>query len=128
MILADTSIWIDYFHNGKTADTVELLMAQGELCVNNVILAELMPSILHRGETELEYLMMTLPKLSLWTDWSDIIRMQTENLKHGINKVGLPDLLIAQNAVQNRVKLFSIDKHFLLMSGHLGFELFDGNV
>lgn len=127
MILGDTSVWIDYFHNGKTADTVELLMARGELYVNDVILAVLMPSILQRGETELEYLMATLPKLSLWTDWSEIVRMQTENLKHGINKVGLPDLLIAQNAIQNHVKLFSIDRHFSLMSGHLGFELFDGN-
>lgn len=127
MILADTSIWIDYFHNGKTADMVEILMARGELYVNDVILAELMPSILHRGETELEYLMTTLPKLSLWTDWSGIIRMQTENLKHGINKVGLPDLLIAQNAIQNHVKLFSIDRHFSLMSTHLDFELLDGD-
>lgn len=128
MILVDTSVWIDSFHGGNCKQIMNQLLARGELCVNNVILAELMPSILQRGETELEYLMMTLPKLSLWTDWSDIIRMQTENLKHGINKVGLPDLLIAQNAIQNRVKLFSIDKHFSLMSGHLGFELFDGNV
>lgn len=99
MILVDTSVWIDSFHGGKCKQIMIMneLLARGELYVNDVILAELMPSILQRGETELEYLMTTLPKFSLWTDWSGIIRMQTENLKHGINKVGLPDLLIAQN-------------------------------
>lgn len=127
MILVDTSVWIDSFHGGKCKKIMNELLARGELYVNDVILAELMPSILQRGETELEYLMATLPKLSLWTDWSEIVRMQTENLKHGINKVGLPDLLIAQNAIQNHVKLFSIDRHFSLMGGHLGFELFDGD-
>ncbi len=127
MILVDISVWIDSFHGGKCKQIMNELLARGELYVNDVILAELMPSILHRGETELEYLMTTLPKLSLWTDWSGIVRMQTENLKHGINKVGLPDLLIAQNAIQNHVKLFSIDRHFSLMSTHLGFELLDGD-
>lgn len=125
MILVDTSVWIDSFHGGKCKQIMNELLARSELYVNDVILAELMPSILQRGETELEYLMLTLPKLSLWIDWSDIIRMQTENLKHGINKVGIPDLLIAQNAMQNHIKLFSIDKHFSLMSKHLGFKLFN---
>lgn len=128
MILADTSIWIDYFHDGPTSDIVELLMDRKELCVNDVILAELMPSIIQRKETELEYLMSTLPRLPVWPDWNNIIYMQSENLKRGINKVGLPDLLIVQNAMQNDAILFSIDKHFSLMKNHLDFKMFSGSL
>ncbi len=49
MILADTSVWIDYFHNGLTADSMEFLIEKDMLCINDVILAELLPSINRRG-------------------------------------------------------------------------------
>ena len=50
--------------------------------------------------------------------------MQTENIRNGINKVGLPDLMIAQNAIQSNAKLFSIDRHFELMKNIHHFEMF----
>lgn len=39
--------------------------------------------------------------------------LQVRCLKNGINKVGIPDLLITQNAVQYGLRIFSRDKHFL---------------
>ena len=125
MTLADTSVWIDYFHNGITADLVEDLISLNELCVNDVILAELLPSIEQRGEDELRSLLLSVPKLQLQIDWPELVFMQAENLRHGINKVGLPDLMIAQNAMQNHVRLFSCDKHFRLMAALFPIPLFD---
>ena len=46
MTLVDTSVWIDYFRNGITADMVDTLIKEDELCINDVILAELIPSIM----------------------------------------------------------------------------------
>jgi hypothetical protein len=43
--------------------------------------------------------------------------MQTLNLKKGINKVGISDLIIAQNAIENDLELYAFDKPFTLMSG-----------
>ncbi len=32
MTLVDTSVWIDYFHNGITADVVDVLIEENKLC------------------------------------------------------------------------------------------------
>ena len=124
MILVDTSVWIDSFHGGSCKDVMNLLLSNEEVCVNDVILAELLPSINIRNESEVRDLLLALPKLQMNVNWNELIAMQTENIRHGINKVGIPDLMIAQNALQSNVKLFSIDKHFELMSDFQQFSLF----
>jgi len=63
---------------------------------------------------------MSVAKAEVKINWNQIVYMQTQNLLHGINKVGIPDLLIVQNAIDNNLQLFSYDKHFRLMS-----EMFD---
>jgi predicted nucleic acid-binding protein len=44
-------------------------------------------------------------------------------LRNGINKVGIPDLIIAQFALQNNLSLFSLDKHFQLLGKHVPLNL-----
>ena len=124
MTLVDTSVWIDGFHGGKSLDTLNALIDRREICVNDLILSELVPSIRVRKEKELEDLLYLLPRVPMQIDWSGIVSMQTENLKHGINKVGLPDVVIAQNAMQNGVQLLSLDKHFELMAKIVPLQLY----
>ncbi len=71
--------------------------------------------------------MLSIPRVQLQIDWNEIEYMQTKNLRSGINKVGIPDLLIAQNAIQNNVPLFTCDKHFLLMKALFPLQLFEEN-
>ena len=125
MILVDTSIWIDYFRNGNTADALDKLIESDMICINDVILSELLPSINQRHEEELKELLLSFPKLQMKIDWNEIVFMQTENLRNGINKVGLPDLMIAQNTIQNKVKLFSCDRHFQLIKNLFPLQLFE---
>ena len=94
------------------------------LCTNDVILAELIPSINHRCEYEPGTSFFPFPGSGLRIGWKEIISMQTENLRNGINKVGLADLIIAQNAMRHGVPLFSCDKHFLLMASLFPMHLF----
>ena len=124
MTLVDTSVWIDGFRGGKSKEALKNLIDHGSICINDIILAELLPSIRKRGETELENLLNLLPKVPIQIDWNGLIYMQTENLKHGINKVGLPDLMIAQNAMQNGLTLFSLDRHFELIRDILPLQLY----
>ena len=126
MILVDTSVWIDSFHGGKSLETLNVLIDRREICVNDLILSELVPSIRIRKEKELEDLLYLLPRVPMQIDWNGIVSMQTENLKHGINKVGLPDIMIAQNAMQNGVQLLSLDKHVELMSRIVPLQLYCG--
>lgn len=124
MTLVDTSVWIDGFHGGKSLDALNALIDRREICVNDLILSELVPSIRVRKEKELEDLLYLLPRVPMQIDWNGIVSMQTENLKHGINKVGLPDVIIAQNAMQNGVQLLSLDKHFELMAKIVPLQLY----
>ena len=124
MTLVDTSVWIDGFRGGESKEALKKLIDNGSICINDIILAELLPSIRKRGETELENLLNLLPKVPMQIDWNGLIYMQTENLKHGINKVGLPDLMIAQNVLQNGLTLFSLDRHFELIGNLLPLQLY----
>lgn len=124
MILVDTSVWIDGFHGGRFLETLNALIDHREICVNDVILSELVPSIRLRKENELENLLYLLPRVPLQIDWNGVVSMQTENLKRGINKVGLPDIVIAQNAIQNGVQLLSMDRHFELMAEIMPLSLY----
>ena len=56
------------------------------------------------------------PRPPMNVDWDDIIQMQGACLRNGINKVGIPDLMIAQHAIQNDLELYSKDKHFALLA------------
>ena len=116
MVLVDSSAWIEYFKGNEIALPINRLIDTNNLCVNELILAELIPSINHKNESELSELLMTLTRIPLKISWSNIISMQTKNLKNGINKVGIVDLLIAENAIDNDLELLAIDKDFTLMS------------
>jgi predicted nucleic acid-binding protein len=85
------------------------------ICTNELILAELIPSLMKRKENTLINLLRHVELQSLSINWNEIIAMQAENLHNGINRVGLPDLIIAWNAIQNDSLLYSLDKHFQLM-------------
>jgi predicted nucleic acid-binding protein len=61
---------------------------------------------------------------SLDIQWDEIIQMQILCLSKGTNGVGIPDLIIAQNAIQSKCKLLSNDKHFTNMSKYFPLELF----
>ncbi len=56
-------------------------------------------------------------------NWNEIIEYQYECLVNGLNGVGIPDLLIAQNAKQNNCKIYTIDNHFYLMKDILSLQL-----
>lgn len=124
MTLVDTSVWIDGFHGGKFSGVIKNLIDRCEICINDLILSELIPSIRVRKEKELEDLLYLLPRVPMQIDWSGIVSMQTENLKNGINRVGLPDIMIAQNAMQNGVQLLSMDKHFELIAKVVPLQLY----
>ena len=124
MVLVDTSVWIEYFKGTERAAVLNELINNNALCINNLVLAELLPSINLRKESELKRLLLTVNQIDIEIDWDEIIDMQTKNLLNGINKVGIPDLIIAQNAIKNDLFLFSFDKHFRLMQDLFELKMF----
>jgi predicted nucleic acid-binding protein len=123
-VLVDSSVWIDYFRNGSTGPAVDSLLDAGSVVTNGIVLAELVPALLHRGEVALAGLLRRLPDTGYVVDWEELIRLQNECLAQGISRVGIPDLILLADALQHALILFSLDRHFVLMEKHFVVTLY----
>lgn len=121
-VLVDRSVWIDFFRNGRQ-EKLESLIREDLICTNEIILTELLPSLMHLGQKEAIEGLKSIEPIPLNIDWDIIRRYQTMNLQHGINKVGIPDLIILQQVIQEKMTLMTVDKHFHLMQNLFKFEL-----
>ena len=115
-VLVDTSIWIDYFRDGNNSKDLELLIDENLIVTNDIILAELIPYLKIKKQTKLVKLLYEITQTAIDIRWEEIIEFQVKCLKSGANGVGIPDLIIAQNAKQNNCKIYSLDKHFRLLN------------
>jgi hypothetical protein len=124
MVLVDTSVWIDFFKGKEAAIPLNELIDSNNLCTNDLILSELIPFINHKKEFELKELLESVYRVTVDIDWNSIIAMQTGNLKNGIINIGISDLIIVQNAIENDLEIFAFDKHFELMNDLFGFKVY----
>ncbi len=118
-VLVDTSAWIAYFNGDERVRLIDFLIETNRISTNELILSELLPFIQMKKESELVELLKMIKRLPMEIDWEEIRSFQLKNLQKGINGVGIPDLLILQNALLHKAELLSLDKHFPLMANHL---------
>ena len=123
-ILVDSSIWIEYFRGRKEAAALDELIDKNQLCINNLILSELIPFLRMKKENTLIKILMTIRNTAIKINWEEIIDFQEINLRNGINKIGIADLIIVQNVRDNNLRLYSLDKHFELISRYIKFDRF----
>jgi len=124
-VLVDTSIWIEYFKSGNSSEKLDSLIDENLIVINDLILAELVPSLRVRNQQEIVKLLNSINKLELSIHWDQIIEFQFKCLKNGLNRIGIPDLIIVQNAKQNKCEIYSHDNHFKLMKDILELRLID---
>jgi predicted nucleic acid-binding protein len=124
-ILIDSSVWINYFRGEDESEILDSFIDENIICTNQLILAELIPALKLRKQTKLIKLLEQVTKIPLNISWKNIVDYQTKCLSKGINKIGIPDLIIVDNVVENNLILFSLDKHFRLINGFIDFKLFD---
>ncbi len=124
-VLVDSSIWIEYFRGSKSINvsTFNELLDNNQLCINDLILSELLPSLLHKKEYDVVELLKSIHNIPIIIDWDEIIDFQAKNIKTGYNNIGIPDLIIIQNVLQNNLVLYSIDKHFTLLQKLYKYQL-----
>lgn len=123
MILVDSSVWIDYFRSGENSNQLERLIELDLVCINEVILTEMIPVLQLRKQTKLIEALSALPKAPHEIFWEGIRQLQIQNLENGLHRVGLPDLIIVQNCIEADLELWTLDKHFLLMQQYIHFKL-----
>ena len=123
-VLIDTSVWIDYFRGGESSDKLDLLIDENLLVTNDIILAELISFLKVRNQAKVITLLQKINRLPLQIDWSEIIEFQVKCLQNGANGIGIPDLIIAQNAKANHCEIYALDKHFHLLNQVIDLKLF----
>ncbi len=123
-VLVDTSVWIDYFRDAKSSAELDALISENLIVTNDIILAELIPFLKVKKQLSVVKLLQEVNRLPMQINWEEIIEFQLKCLKEGANGVGIPDLIIAQNAKSNNCKIYSLDKHFLLLRQIIKVKLF----
>ncbi|HUV59059.1 MAG TPA: PIN domain-containing protein [Desulfatiglandales bacterium] len=124
-VIVDTSVWIDYFSSGNNSAKLDFLIDEELIVINDLILAELVPFLKVQNQMNIIKLLFNIKKLDLTLNWDQIIEFQFNCLKNGLNGIGIPDLIVAQNAKQNRCEIYSFDNHFRLMKDILELQLVD---
>jgi len=123
-VLVGTSIWIDYFRGGDNSKDLDFLIDENIIVTNDIILAELIPYLKIKKQAKVIKLLQEVNRVPLDIQWEEIVEFQVKCLKGGANGVGIPDLIIAQNAKQHSCKVYSLDKHFRLLNEVLKVRLY----
>ena len=125
-VLVDTSVWIDYFQSGKNAAKLDFLIDENLVVINDLILTKLLPLLVIRNEKKVIRLLKKIKNNKIKADWQEIVLFQVQCLKSGSSGIGIPNLLIAQNAIQNQTPIYSIDKHFdYMLKADIGIKKYE---
>lgn len=123
-VLVDTSIWIEYFKGNKMVQDI-IHDTKGFQCfIIGPVIAELLLGIKTSGEKErLITCMNALPMLEITdNDWIDAGNTGNLLRQKGIT-IPLPDLIIFSAANKNNCALFTLDKHFEIISDAIKSEI-----
>jgi predicted nucleic acid-binding protein len=124
VVLVDTSIWVDYFRGGNHSSDLDTLIDENLVATNDIILAELIPYLKVKKQFTVITLLQEVSRIPIQINWEELIEYQVRCLKTGANGVGIPDLIIAQNAKANNCRVYSLDKHFRLLSQVMKLKLY----
>ncbi|MFQ5881585.1 MAG: PIN domain-containing protein [Candidatus Methylomirabilales bacterium] len=120
MVIADTSVWIEYFtgaHPSVRAALRTLIRSEQAVLVG-VVLAELLQGCRTRKETDT--ILSTLTGLRFlatnFTSWRRTGELASSLRRKGIT-LPLSDLIIAAVALEHECQVFTLDTHFRQIPG-----------
>lgn len=125
-VLVDSSVWIEYFNQGEPSALDELI-SENLICTNALILAELIPVLRVQNKVKLINILRVIKCMELEINWDEITDYQIKCIRKGVSGIGLPDLIMAQNSLQNNCPIFALDKHFKKLSKVMNLELYGEN-
>ena len=129
MIIADTSIWIDYFNgqNSQHTDALDTGLAEGIIAIGDIIFLEILQGF--KNDKDYNLAKKTLGTLEQYEmfGYSQALK-SAENYrklrKKGITVRKTTDVIIATFCIENKFPLLFLDKDFKPFVQHLG--LIDG--
>ncbi len=114
-VLADTSIWVEYFNRPKSeyAERLAEFLEIEVVYITGIILAELLQGAKTHAEFNLLRNNLKVLPLLKETDktWEEVGKLSFDLQRKGI-VIPLSDCLIAVLAQENNCQMFTLDKHF----------------
>ena len=124
MVIADTSVWIDYFNatDSAEADALDSALEQGTVAIGDIIFLE----ILQGFRSDKDY-KMARSKLSVLEQYEmfgrDMVIKCADNYrllrKKGITIRKTNDIIIATFCIENKIPLLFSDRDFFPFVKHL---------
>lgn len=127
--MVDTSIWLEFFRVRESpyAEALDRLLEDELVCTANLIKAEIIPGA--RTPKQFRELKDYFNALPLAPDpaslWQEIIDVQFQLKRVGINGISIPDLIIAVVARANNKIIFTKDSDFQLIRRVLSVTLLE---
>ncbi len=124
MILADTSIWIDFFNGKITTETnfLDNALAEGNVIIGDLIVLEILQGIRHEQDyNKTQKALATLEQFELFGN--SMVFECASNFRK-LRKKGLTirktaDLIIASFCIKNKIPLLFSDRDFIPFTEHL---------
>jgi len=119
MILADTSVWIDYFRGREPLfSLLAKLLAQSRILGSQAVFGELLQGARNQGERKL--LMEHWNYLPKWDETGLLVRAGAESgrRKWGSAGIGLIDSAIITLARETQSQVWTLDKKLLVVLKH----------
>lgn len=127
-ILVDSSIWIEFFRRSEAPASLILdsLLAHRLVYTTGLVKAEVVPGAQSpRDFRRLQALFNALPLAPEREGfWAHLIRFRHRLQTKGVTGIGIPDLIVATVAIQNRKLVFTADEDFPRMLPHVPVRLF----
>lgn len=126
MILVDSSVWIDYFKDVRSAETTKLdaLLGAEEIVSGDLIVAEVLQGVRSEREFNLVRQTMTGTMRVLTLAGEDVAIQAARNYRYlrtqGVTIRKTIDSIIATYCIENRVPLLFSDRDFEPFVEHLG--------
>lgn len=115
MVLADTSVWINFFHHPDSTEkrAVDALIDADSIAMTGVVLTEILQGCRSKKDfVNVRELLLALPWIETTQPvWIKAGEISSVLLRRGVT-LPIPDLIVAATAMEHSCSVFSLDKHF----------------
>ena len=126
-VLVDTSVWIDFFSSrpGSAGGELRRMIAAGEpIIVTGIIVTEILQGLVRDGATIERFLgQWNLVEPAGFKTYVHAAELYRQARSHALTLTTV-DALIATLALENRVRLFTLDKDFARLARWAPLELY----
>ncbi len=133
MILADTSVWIDYLNGHITPQTNQLdnLLIKGLVVIGDLIFLEILQGI--KSDKQFNQVKNNLSLLEQYNMLNAELAVKCANNYRALRKKGVTirktnDVIIATFCIENKLTLLYSDRDFMPFNQHLGLKSFQENL